>query len=246
MATNTPPLHAARAHLCARREALAAGRRRGGGRPGGAAEVMAGCLWRVGATTLVAVMASSSEAASITCRDNRGQGGAFRMLQPDDMDLVMHGAGQDPVSFRAYWNFMPNDTKPMIFMTYTGLNASSEAAVDEYMAGVEKECASYGDDHYVMPQIGLSMSDHGKGYDAAVAAGEMDEQIGWLARALQNTLRRPAYVRIGYEFNGAWNGYSPKTYVRAFERVAKAIRAGKTVATVCEYGSHAPHTHTRK
>jgi hypothetical protein len=181
---------------------------------------------------LAAVAGGAGPEAGVTCQDHRGQGQAFRMLQPDNMDLIMHGAGQDPDSFRAYWEFMPNDTKPLLFMTYTSLNASSQTEVNMYFAAVEAECASYGDEHFVMPQIGLSMSAGGKGYDGVVAAGLMDEQIGWLASALQNVLQRPAYVRIGYEFNGQWNGYTPGSYVKAFERVAKAIRAGQTVATV--------------
>lgn len=85
-------------------------------------------------------------------------------------------------------------------MAYTGLNASSKAEVTKWFAALEAECASYGDDHYIMPQIGLSMTHGGgAGYDGAVASGHMDEQIGWLADALQNTLTRPAYVRIGCE-----------------------------------------------
>eukprot|EP01052_Picozoa_sp_SAG31_P076719 SAG31_NODE_36016_length_317_cov_0.940367_1_plen_69_part_10 len=48
--------------------------------------------------------------ATLSCQDHRGQNGDFRMLQPDNMDRIMHGAGQDAASFREYWNFMPNDT----------------------------------------------------------------------------------------------------------------------------------------
>ena len=191
---------------------------------------------------LLAAGLTMSSVAGLSCEDNRGQGGAFRMLQPDNMDLIMHGAGQDPTSFREYWNFMPNDTKPMLFMAYTQLNASSEADVQAFFAGVERECASYGDDHYVLPQIGLSMSSGGQGYDGAVAAGQLDEQITWLANALGTVLTRPAYVRIGYEFNGQWNGYSPKTYVKAFERIASKIRVGKTVATVWDFSADASGT----
>ena len=75
--------------------------------------------------------------------------------------------------------------------------------------------------------------------DGAVASGELDDQIGYLVDALQHTLKRPAYLRIGYEFNGQWNGYSKHTYPKAFARVAKAVRSTKKVATVWDYSADA-------
>jgi hypothetical protein len=145
------------------------------------------------------------------------------------MDLMLHGAGQSPEAFKAYWDFMPNSTKPMLYMAYVGLNASSQEQVQQYFEKLEEECASYTDEFYTIPQIGLSMTRNGQGYDGAVASGELDEQIGWLVDALQHTLKRPAYIRIGYEFNGEWNGYNSKTYPQAFARVAKAVRATQKV-----------------
>lgn len=55
-----------------------------------------------------------SASGGVVCKDHRGQGGGFRMLQPADMDLIMHGAGQDAASFRNYWTYMGNATKPML------------------------------------------------------------------------------------------------------------------------------------
>ena len=184
---------------------------------------------RVAAHGILALMLPATAAAAVVCTDHRGQGGAFRYLQPDNMDLMLHGAGQSPAAFKSYWDFMPNSTKPMLFMTYTSLNASSQETVRQYFAELEAECASYTDDFYTIPQIGLSMTRDGQGYDGAVASGELDEQIGWLVDALQHTLKRPAYIRIGYEFNGDWNGYDPETYPKAFARVATAVRATKKV-----------------
>ena len=180
---------------------------------------------------LVLLLGPATVAATVVCEDNRGQTGAFRYLQPDDMDLMLHGAGQSPAAFKSYWDFMPNSTKPMLYMTYTSLNASSREDVQRYFAKLEEDCASYTDEFYTIPQIGLSMTSGGQGYDGAVARGELDEQISWLVDALQHTLTRPAYIRIGYEFNGDWNGYDPKTYPTAFARVAKAVRSTKKVSS---------------
>lgn len=58
-------------------------------------------------------------------------------------------------------------------------------------------------------------------------------QITMFLDGLQ-ALAIPAYVRIGYEFNGSgWNGYLPASYKTAFQRITNMIRArGLEVATV--------------
>lgn len=54
-------------------------------------------------------------------------------------------------------------------------------------------------------------------------------------------MKRPLYVRIGYEFNGQWNNYSESSYPQAFNRVAKVLRETNMVATVwCVGGSLEP------
>lgn len=55
----------------------------------------------------------------------------------------------------------------------------------------------------------------------------------------KKALGRPAFVRIGYEFNGRWNGYVPETYIPAWRRVVAAMRAHRLddVAAVWCYAS---------
>jgi len=187
---------------------------------------------------LVTAAAVGVAAGGVVCEDNRGQGGAFRMLQPADMDLVMHGAGQDAASFRDYWDYMGNTTKPMVFMTYTSLRMT-QPEIEAYFMQLEADCAAYGDERFVLPQIGLSMTAGGQGYDDDVAAGKLDDNIGWFATAISQQLKRPCYVRIGYEFNGQWNKYNVSTYPQAFNRVAKVLRDTKMVATVWDYSADA-------
>jgi len=70
-------------------------------------------------------------------------------------------------------------------------------------------------------------------YEQDVATGLYDKQIAMFIDGLQ-AMAIPAYVRIGYEFNGvAWNGYVPATYKSAYIRITNMIRArGIEVATV--------------
>jgi hypothetical protein len=57
------------------------------------------------ALSLLAAATATAVSSGIICEDHRGHGRAFRMLQPENMDRIMHGAGQDKDSFWDYWNF---------------------------------------------------------------------------------------------------------------------------------------------
>jgi hypothetical protein len=86
---------------------------------------------------------------------------------------------------------------------------------------------------FLVPQIGLSFTEDDHGYGAAIAAGEYDNGIEALARAIAGLFAdRPIMIRVGYEFNGrSWNGYEPKSYVAAFQHIARMLRAALPQAT---------------
>ena len=151
------------------------------------------------------------------------------LLEP--IGKIINGAGQDPTAFNNYWNVMHSQNKPVIFMTYIGLKNIQSNWTDD----LKTEILSYGD-KFIIPQIGLSMTEDGNPsahYEQDVAAGLYDEEINAFIEGLRN-LAIPAYVRIGYEFNGlSWNGYQPTSYKAAFTRIANMIRASNLeVATV--------------
>jgi len=116
-------------------------------------------------------------------------------------------------------------------MFYIGLSGVEPDWADDLKATLLKY-----PDHFVIPQIGLSMTSDGNPnlhYEHRVATGEFDEQIDNLIEGFRR-LAYPAYLRIGYEFNGVvWNGYQPDTYQGAFIRITEKLReAGVEVATV--------------
>ena len=70
-------------------------------------------------------------------------------------------------------------------------------------------------------QIGLYMV----GNEGNVASGSMDahiEQLGDFFNALSSTA---FYLRIGYEFDGNWNGYNAAQYQDAYRRIVDRLRA---------------------
>jgi beta-glucanase (GH16 family) len=137
---------------------------------------------------------------------------------------VLHGAGQDPVGFRDYAAALGPSRQPKIVMTYIGLG-KSVAEIKAWGRDLKQQLADAGAAD-ILPQIGVSMvngNDTGTGIDGAVARGERDSQIAALCEVVQ-TLGRPVFVRIGYEFEGDWNGYRPESYRAAFIRVTRAFR----------------------
>lgn len=145
---------------------------------------------------------------------------------------IYHGAGQSFSDFEGYYNLMPQENKPSIYMSYIGLK---EITSHTWSNQLKNELASF-NNSFIIPQIGLSMTNDGQPsehYEQDVANGVYDQQIQYLIEGLAN-LNRPVFLRIGYEFNGkVWNGYEASTYINAFQRVTDSIRAADIeVATV--------------
>jgi hypothetical protein len=147
---------------------------------------------------------------------------------------ILNGAGQDWPAFVNYWNLMQPNDKPAVYMTYIGLRDARSDWTEE----LKRQLLSLRD-RFVIPQIGLSMTIDGEPsahYEQNVATGLYDNEIGMFLDGLQ-ALAVPAYVRIGYEFNGTrWNGYRSDSYRKAFVRITDSIRARNLeVATVWNF-----------
>jgi FRG1-like domain/Glycosyl hydrolase family 26 len=63
----------------------------------------------------------------------------------------------------------------------------------------------------------------------AIAAGQRDAQIRDLANYISE-VNRPVFLRIGYEFDGAWNAYNQTSYINAFKRIVDIIRQNPNAA----------------
>ncbi len=142
-----------------------------------------------------------------------------RRLEPRG-DRVIHGAGSRAAGLGRDTGVI-GPTKPAVYMTYVGLKGD----VSGYFTKLRAQLHEY-KDTFLLPQIGLSMTTDGspeRHYEHEVAEGKYDDKIEILCQGLRD-LRRPAFVRIGYEFNGGWNGYEPETYKAAWTRIVSAFR----------------------
>jgi len=155
---------------------------------------------------------------------------------------IIHGAGQDPQSYRDYSALFDAAHRPAMLMTYIGITGGASYVLD-WQHQVQDALASLAGQPTTL-QIGLNLTagkDDGSGRADRVAAGDYDAAIDAFVAALQR-FGVPAWVRIGYEFEGAWNGYSPEGYVSAFRYITERIRAAglDEVATVwCAAGGSA-------
>ncbi|RMD74265.1 MAG: hypothetical protein D6820_17065, partial [Lentisphaerae bacterium] len=137
---------------------------------------------------------------------------------------IYHGAGQDAGAYLRY-SLELAPWIPCLGMYYMGLNQFREhTTARRIWTHLLYEWEAF--PWTVIPQIGLSMTRDGEPhlhYEDRVARGEFDHALDLLAEGLSRW-GRPFFLRIGYEFNGHWNGYQPADYRAAFQRVARRIR----------------------
>ena len=89
--------------------------------------------------------------------------------------------------------------------------------------------------------IGLSITENEHpGQLKRLVKGDFDAEIRQLARFI-SLVDGPVYLRIGYEFDGAWNqGYeNPRRYVAAWQRIVDVLRqeGAENFATVWQAGA---------
>lgn len=147
---------------------------------------------------------------------------------------VLSGAGQDPQGFRDFAAAVGPRNTPALYMMYT---KPQPERVERFARELAEARAVFDDLGVADPilQIGFAITYDGqpdKVFTEAIAAGQYDEEIDAFIDLLREA-ELPAMIRIGYEFNGSWNGYPPESYKRAYIRVARKLRAsGLPVALV--------------
>jgi len=74
--------------------------------------------------------------------------------------------------------------------------------------------------------IHVSIAMEGNNEDR-VADGSQDQLISEFVAFVRDHQEHPFLIRIGYEFDGKWNGYDPENFKKAFRRIVDALRAAK-------------------
>ena len=138
------------------------------------------------------------------------------------------------------------DPSPAGFMIYT--NTARPTGLDKRINVGAGECYAEHftrDERYknTVLQLGLYMVNDLE----AINNGKRDKQIEKIGNWIKSA-DRPVYLRIGYEFDGPWNHYDPKAYVRAYRKIAGKLREMKVdnVSLVWSSAAVKPYKDTLK
>jgi hypothetical protein len=142
---------------------------------------------------------------------------------------VLHGAGQTckdkehDAAFERYAELVGADRFPVLFMAYCNVRTGRRFFTDlrARLEGYQQTA-----ERYTLPQIGLSIPS---------GNAEVDPKAIETLVANLKAFGRPAFIRIGYEFNGLWYKpmFQPASYKAWFQAISKGVRAAELpVATV--------------
>ncbi|WP_242155618.1 glycoside hydrolase family 26 protein [Aestuariivivens sediminis] len=127
---------------------------------------------------------------------------------------------QKPAGWTTYTSINPGDTSfGYIHKGLDGIWETADWGDNDYNASLQLSNNNYSN---MALAIGLSFVNH----EEKVAEGTHDVYINKLADFLLSLGRRPVFLRIAYEFDGApWNHYDQKSTIAAYKRIVDMLRA---------------------
>lgn len=137
---------------------------------------------------------------------------------------VYHGASPNPTVVAGYVDAL-NDAAiaPVLEGIHLGIAGSAGRAS---ITRTVHDWLEYVRDAGRVPHLSLSFTDeYGNPADGIIAAtARLDAVIDELG-AIIAAFGDPVFIRLGFEFNGSWNGYTTGVYPRAFRKVVERFRA---------------------
>jgi len=169
--------------------------------------------------------------------DNRAQTNA--PFEPPD-GFVYHGVGWGTQAQIDYGNMFPPMQQPLLFQNIFAIPGGTRPLTVDRILGMLRPEHIDPDRQFV--EISIHFMTDDQAVDSAFAFSDgYDNYIDTLAQALR-LHDRPVFLRIGLEMNGAWNGYTPWIFPKAFRKLAEALnnRQIENVAYVWCYEPDAP------
>jgi hypothetical protein len=149
-----------------------------------------------------------------------------RFVPPEGKTLLI--VGQDLGTIAAYRAAFPDQPVPGGWMSYwgiTGMAGVDRMNADDIARQFGRQNSQTLIDAYPDTAVQSALWMVGM-WDVAAKAGQGDyDPVVQQFSAWAKQSRRPIYLRIGYEFDGAHNQLEPAQYVRAYRRIVDAIRA---------------------
>lgn len=180
--------------------------------------------------------------ACLPCRPDATDAGlpALARFEPAD-GYVYHGAAPNPTVVAGYVDALDEAAiAPLIEGIHLGIAGRAGRAP---ITRTVRDWLEYVRDAGRVPHLSLSFTDgFGNPADEILATTtRLDAVIDELG-AIIAAFGDPVFIRLGFEFNGSWNGYTAGVYPRAFRKVVERFRtAGVTnAATIWCYEPDGP------
>jgi fibronectin type 3 domain-containing protein len=143
-------------------------------------------------------------------------------FEPADGSIYT-GAGQSIEAIVQMTNSGDPNRKPMLVAAYDFLNPTTIKDLNVYVPQGDIMTA-----HNLYPgsmlQIGLELPKDNLTELTAVGTGKYDNWIRGMADSYK-ALNQNIFLRLGYEFDGAWNKYDPTAYIAAYHRIVDIFRS---------------------
>ena len=157
-------------------------------------------------TAKASLISSALLSLVLACPAGANTGAKF---EPPD-GKIYTGAGQSIESIVQMTNTSNPNRKPMLVAGYDFLNPATIADINVYVPRDELQEA-----HNLYPgaklQVGMELPKDNLTELTAVGTGKYDNWIHGMARSYK-ALGQDIFLRLGYEFDGAWNKYDPTAY----------------------------------
>jgi len=154
---------------------------------------------------------------------------AVNFIPPGDKTLLF--IGQDSDTITAYVNEVPEDNIEGITL-YTQLKSSKAnetflAVLNpaDWQSGEMSFTKSLAESPNAALSVGLALDNCNQAnHEENISNGLYDETITFAINHFKSLAPKKIFLRIGYEFDGPWNCYSPTNYKSAFRRIANEIK----------------------
>lgn len=137
-----------------------------------------------------------------------------------------------PGGFTMYTNLCPDDT--MFGNVLKGLDGVfTTDKWGDFPSNMTQQLEDEDFRHSALA-IGLWLVNH----DEEIAEGGQDSLIEVMGNWLKSLGRRPVFLRIGYEFSGAWNHYDREAFLKSYRRIKDKLDAMEVTNVAYVWQSH--------
>ena len=163
----------------------------------------------------------------------------YTFIPPVGKTLLFIGQDSDTIS--AYVNDVPEDNIEGVTL-YTQIKHKDPTQTlfavlspADWQSGEMSFTKTLSESPNAALAVGLALDKCNQAdHELNIATGEYDQSINFMIDHFKSLAPRKVFLRIGYEFDGPWNCYTPDNYKSAFRHIAKMLdnKGAHNVTTV--------------